>query len=234
MNRHIFLSELESYLQDISEVERQEALAYYTSYFEDAGVREESQVIRELGSPRKVAEIIKGDLESGGAKGEFSERGFDIPDVKDELIVPGELVKVEESKQKDNSKTVLYIILAVLAIWVILSIVGSIISAIFGLAFGFLGVLFAIFAALFGLIVSGAGLLFNGIFLLAYDLPTALIQMGTGLGMMVAGVSIVAGVFHLCKLLFKAIYKGVSQLFNEHIRGKASELFDKYIRRKVG
>ena len=217
MNRHIFLSELESYLQDISDVERREALAYYTSYFEDAGVREESQVIQELGSPRKVAEIIKGDLESGGQAGEFSEKGFGIPDIKDELIVPGELVKVEEPRQKDNSKTILLIILAVLAIPVILSIIGS----IFGVAFGLLGFLFSIVVALFGLIVSGAGLLFSGVFLLVYDLPTALIQMGTGLAMMVAGVMIVTGVFHLCKLLFKVIHKGVSQLFAKYIRRKA-------------
>ena len=62
MNRMQFMRELSRLLSDISEAEREEALEYYENYFEDAGAEREAEVIRELGSPGKVAAIIKADL----------------------------------------------------------------------------------------------------------------------------------------------------------------------------
>ena len=50
MNRAQFMEQLEKLLSDISEEERQEALDYYESYFDDAGEDQEANVIRELGS----------------------------------------------------------------------------------------------------------------------------------------------------------------------------------------
>ena len=64
MNRAQFMEQLKKLLSDISEEERQEALDYYESYFDDAGEEQEAEVIRELGSPGKVAAIIKEDLRS--------------------------------------------------------------------------------------------------------------------------------------------------------------------------
>ena len=47
MDRTQFMKELEKLLCDISEGERQEALAYYNSYFDEAGPEMEASVIRE-------------------------------------------------------------------------------------------------------------------------------------------------------------------------------------------
>ena len=63
MDRAQFMKQLERLLSDISEAEKQEALAYYNSYFDEAGPENEASVIRELGSPGKVAAIIKADLD---------------------------------------------------------------------------------------------------------------------------------------------------------------------------
>ena len=62
MNREEFLSQLERLLYDIPAQEREEALEYYNGYFDDAGKEKEAEVIQELGSPGKVAAIIKADL----------------------------------------------------------------------------------------------------------------------------------------------------------------------------
>ena len=62
MNRKVFMERLRECLADISAEEREDALTYYESYFEEAGVENEAQVIEELGSPEKVAENIKRDL----------------------------------------------------------------------------------------------------------------------------------------------------------------------------
>ena len=62
MNKEEFLKRLEQLLSDISEEERADALAFYRSYFEDAGIGNEASILEELESPEKVAEVIKKDL----------------------------------------------------------------------------------------------------------------------------------------------------------------------------
>lgn len=78
MDRAQFMKQLEKLLSDISEAERQEALAYYESYFDEAGPENEASVIRELGSPGKVAAIIKADLdESNEEYAQYTENGYE-------------------------------------------------------------------------------------------------------------------------------------------------------------
>ncbi len=62
MNKEQFLKELEDLLQDIDATEREEALNYYRDYFEDAGSEHEQEIIKELESPKKVAQTIKEGL----------------------------------------------------------------------------------------------------------------------------------------------------------------------------
>lgn len=72
MSRKEFMEQLARLLGGISESERQEALDYYNSYFDDAGPENEAAVIQELGSPGKVAAIIKADLaDDGGDFGSY-------------------------------------------------------------------------------------------------------------------------------------------------------------------
>lgn len=72
-----FMKELEYLLSDLPDEEKEDALAYYRDYLEEAGAAE-SQVLGELGSPERIAAIIRadirGDLKDGGA---FTERGFE-------------------------------------------------------------------------------------------------------------------------------------------------------------
>lgn len=75
MNRKEFMDQLEKLLSDISEDERREALDYYESYFDEAGEAEEASVIQKLGSPGKVAAIIKADLkENSSSAGTYTEK----------------------------------------------------------------------------------------------------------------------------------------------------------------
>lgn len=89
MNRAQFMEQLKKLLSDISEAERQEALDYYESYFDDAGQENEPAVIRELGSPGKVAAIIKADLsESNDKYAEYTELGYEDTRAKEPGQVP--------------------------------------------------------------------------------------------------------------------------------------------------
>ena len=94
MDRAQFMQELEKLLADISETERQDALDFYNSYFDDAGAENEASVLRELGSPEKVAAIIKADLKgsAGGYEyGEYTEHGYEDARTKERGQMPEKL-----------------------------------------------------------------------------------------------------------------------------------------------
>ena len=76
MSRWEFMRQLEELLSDISPSEREEALQYYNDYFNDAGKENEQEVIKALGSPGQVAQIVKDGLGDNTGAGEFTENGF--------------------------------------------------------------------------------------------------------------------------------------------------------------
>lgn len=61
MNKSEFMAELAAQLSQIEEHERADAITFYSEYFDEAGVENEQTVIKELGSPAKVAAQIKAD-----------------------------------------------------------------------------------------------------------------------------------------------------------------------------
>ena len=77
MSKEQFLNELEYLLQDLGE-EAGDAVGYYRDYFEEAGPEHEAEVLEELGSPERIAAIvradIRGELDSGGG---FTDRGYE-------------------------------------------------------------------------------------------------------------------------------------------------------------
>lgn len=101
MERAQFMEQLKKLLSDISEAERQEALDYYESYFDDAGQDNEEAVIRELGSPGKVAAIIKADLsESNDKYAEYTELGYEDTRIKEPGQVPDKYTAVSAAGAK--------------------------------------------------------------------------------------------------------------------------------------
>ena len=76
MNRQEFLERLRILLGDLSEEEREEAVQYYEDYFADAGPEMEEQVIKELGSPEKVALMIREGVRGEDAGDTYAENGF--------------------------------------------------------------------------------------------------------------------------------------------------------------
>ena len=55
MNRVQFMEQLKKLLSDIADADRQEALEYEESYFDDAGADQAEEVIRAGGTTGKVA-----------------------------------------------------------------------------------------------------------------------------------------------------------------------------------
>ena len=86
MRKDEFLRRLEELLSDVSEEERNEAMAFYQSYFEDAGEENEARIIEELVSPENIAETIKRDLGMvvvTDRTSDFNESSYDNTNAKD-------------------------------------------------------------------------------------------------------------------------------------------------------
>lgn len=194
MNRKEYLERLEQLLLVLSMEEREEALQYYTDYFDDAGVENEDKVIMELGTPEEVAAKIRSGFV--GEYGEYSEQGFEDPRfqhnqeiVADSGVVEHnwEEISGEESgiqrrgrNQNTNAWKVIAIILLILFAAPVLLPVG--IAAIVII----LALLITVAAILFGVGVSGFAILFAGVATIAAGLAKVFITPAAGI--MAAGV----------------------------------------------
>lgn len=205
MNRNEFMAKLEEQLADISKEEREEALQYYRDYFEDAGAEHEMDVIRELGSPEKVAATIKADLkcdigadtDNGESDGEYTELGYRAVNKEN-----------KEAPKTNNGLKILLIVLIIL--------IGApiIIPIAFGVILAVVGIVIAVFAFFAGLVVgaaaimlAGAAIVIVGIPMLVVALPAGLLTVGGGLLTFVVGMIATVATVKLCIVMYPAIFR---------------------------
>ncbi|WP_394522436.1 DUF1700 domain-containing protein [Lacrimispora sp. JR3] len=185
MSREEFMRRLEYLLSDIPDEEKSDAIEYYRDYLEEAGPENEEQVMKEFGSPERIAAIVRTEL-SGNLKdgGEFTEKGYrddrfkdpnyqmakhyDLPETTEESGrlegEAGEGEKKEKKSQNTNkiAKIIIWILLIVSASPLLLGIGGG----IMGLLGGLLGLLAAAVivagAVTFAFFVAGAAFIVAG------------------------------------------------------------------------
>ena len=175
MNRAQFMEQLKKLLSDISEEERQEALEYYESYFDDAGEDQEAEVIRELGSPGKVAAIIKEDLKGSSQNyGEFTENGFQDERVDNERQMPQNRADRGYHAERKGGKA------SVILVLILLVFISPLIKGAVGGVLGFI-VALAIGAAVVGLFVAAVAVIGAGIGTCFTALPFGVLLVGIGL-----------------------------------------------------
>ena len=191
MNRAQFMKQLEKLLSDISEEERKEALDYYESYFDDAGPEREAEVLRELGSPGKVAAIIKADLgENRENEGEYTERGYRDSRTEDKVHLPERKEGYHADNRRSKASVILALILLVFLTPLIKGTLGGVLGFIVALiflpflvVFGIGAVVVALFVAAVAVTVIGIGACFS------------LGLLGTGVGLILLAIAVVALVF---------------------------------------
>lgn len=139
MNRQEFMRRLEQLLEGIPEEEKREAIAYYTSYFEDAGEENEEKIIRELESPEKVAATIRADF-PGCNNSETASSGNQQNYNGASQSMGQQNYNGTIQREDNTTRNILLIILLVLTspIW------GGILVAIGGTLAGIIGGLFGI------------------------------------------------------------------------------------------
>ncbi len=180
MNRIEFMKQLERLLWDIPEQECRDAIDFYNAYFDDAGPENEAQVISELGSPGKVAAIIKADLKGSAQTetyGEYTETGYQDHRFSGGTQVPDRTNVIREREESGRRRSrgyqgrqtrsggnlALVIVILVFTSPVWLGLAGGILGIVFGLVFGILGVVLGIGAGSLGLLAGGGAVIVSGI-----------------------------------------------------------------------
>ena len=203
MDRAQFMEQLERLLSDISETERQEALAYYNSYFDEAGPENEASVIRELGSPGKVAAIIKADLDESNEKyAQYTENGYeDLRENKDSYMPEIRGKDREHTGRADrtrrgyhpkekgsNSRLILILIALVFLSPFIITAASGVFSVLLVVVlFPFLAIFVSGVVAL-SLIIAAAACIGGGIGTLAANTAVGLLVMGIGCILFTLGI----------------------------------------------
>ena len=196
MDRAQFMRELESLLADIPETERREALEFYENYFDDAGPENEVSVIRELGSPQKVAAIIKADLKDSTEQyeyGEYTENGYEDPRMKEVGQMPekyagesGETGNGNRFFRKGNQAVL------ILAVILLVFISPFVKGAVGGILTFVVGILLLPFWLIVGLGIGSVILLILGIVAIGAGVGICATMTGTGIMSMGIGCLLIA------------------------------------------
>lgn len=235
MNRVEFMQQLERLLMDIPEHDRLDAIAYYNDYFDEAGAENEAQVIRELGSPEKVATIIKMDLNSpGNAEAKYTEHGYEDGRDGVNINTPARReTSSREQKKKRDFPLALIIILVIFAspllvgvgggaLGIILGVLGAVFGIIVGVIVTVLALAIAMFACGIACVVAGAALIVLGLMRAVISGVEGLVLVGVG------GITFALGVlftilfvwcaFKWLPALFRLTIDLIQRLFNRRER----------------
>ena len=216
MDRAQFMQELEKLLADISETERQDALDFYNSYFDDAGAENEASVLRELGSPEKVAAIIKADLKgsAGGYEyGEYTEHGYEDARTKERGQMPekyGEESGTGKRFFRKGNQAVL--ILAVILLVFISPFVKGAVGGILTFA---VGILLLPFWLIVGLGIGAVVLLVGGI--------AAVVAGGIGCLMIALAILMILGLISIAVHIVPKWFRKITDFFNRLLYRKRKE-----------
>ena len=195
MDKNKFMAELSSQLSRIDAQERAEAIAFYNEYFEEAGIENEQAVIKELGSPSKVAAQIKADVA-----------------VKE--------IQTDNSSLKKGMYAIGALILGICALPVALPMVIVVVAMIFALLATVGALVFAFVMVVGAFLLTGIVLVATGIGVILTDAAVGIFYIGSGLA--VAGGSMLLIVFSV--IVLRALIIGSVKLIN-YIRVKIQKKY---------
>lgn len=190
MNRIQFMDQLERLLSDIPESDRLDAIAFYNDYFDEAGEENEAKTIQELGSPGKVAAIIKADLNTlGNEHAEYTEHGYSDGRMNEgQNFLTRRDTGYRNPGQKRKIPIALIIVLLVFASPMLLGIGGGLLGGVIGLVAGVFGVIVAAVIGGIALLVAGVVSFVWGIIRFMFSPVEGLVYLGMGSLSLAAGI----------------------------------------------
>ena len=236
MRKEEFLERLEMLLSDVSEEEREEAMAFYRSYFEDAGEFNEARIIAELESPENVAETIKRDLGMVTVTA-AEEQHYD----EQEKQAEGTYYKWSEteqgnpygnysdsySTQSDNDKKstwirVLLIIIAILTFPTWFGILMGLAGTVIGLSAALVSITLSMFIV--GAVFIGLGIaMLAGLGAAVVSIPVGLAFVGCGLLVLAFALLLLLACIAVFGRFFPWAFKGIYRLCKKPFAKKEAQ-----------
>lgn len=241
MNRVEFMAELERLLSAMPEEERQAAVRYYADYFADAGEANEAEVIRELGSPEKVAESIKADYYGT----EFNESDYEHKDYMEKY---GQRSSDERDNGRENSgagtgqsgaenrggstaentgnsrpwtSNALKLILIIAIAIILWPVTLGIALTVFGVVVAVVCFFAVLVIAAVSIMIAGGVTVVVGLVAAIAVPPAALVTVGIGILLFVFGLIAAVGAVKLCIIVYPAMLRGFVNLCRRPFYGKA-------------
>lgn len=201
MNKQEFMARLESLLDGIPEEEKREALAFYTSYFEDAGIENEESILKELESPEQVAETIRANL-GENVKADRSDAAGEAGYERE----PYHSAADQGYTGADSSRILLIVILVILTSPIWIGALGGIFGVVCGIFFGTLGIML-------GCLIGGAAAFGIGISLCAGGLFAAgIVTMGAAMLLIAIGLLALLLFVLICGRFIPWLARGIVSL----------------------
>lgn len=228
MSRNEFMEKLGKLLYELPITEREEAIRYYESYFDEAGADQEQIVLEELGSAERIAAQILRDyrMENGG--GMYTESGYketensqtpacyENGEKKKEGEPTGSGITITK-KGLSGGALVAVILLAILTFPIWISVVATAFGLLMGLGGACIGIVVGFGVGGIGCIIGALAALAVGIFKLvtvpvvgAGLIAIALILFGVGCLMLAA----VGGIIKLTIWILKGIINLIGRIFH--------------------
>lgn len=170
-------------------------------------------MIKELGSPEKIAKMIRDSVQENQASSEYTEEGYRQETYEDYQQMSR---KDSQKEAKQGSRWHMKgrrnrnIILMIL----ILVFVGSwLIPGIFGIVIGIAG---GIFGSCVGLLFGGLGLVGAGIYKMFTTVPYGLLLMGGGFLMIAGGILLLWFLVWICATAIPWIIAKIREFWNRN------------------
>ncbi len=184
MTKDEYLKELKHYLKRLSPKDRENAVAYFTEYFTDAGENIEA-VMAELGTPKEAArELVQGLLTE----------------------------KTAEKRQISLSSAILLAITAVFLLPVSAPVLFFGLLAVFTAVFLVFSLLLGGIFLDIAILTQGVTMVFDSLFIISHSLAGTAILAGSGFFYLGAGILFGMAVIWVCRLLSKGLLHTVQKL----------------------
>lgn len=213
MIRSEFMKKLEQFLAELSPQERQEAIDYYNSYMDDAGIGINDTVPESIGTPEEVAKELKRSILNPDTDFIADEKiNINVPDKKNMYSNFN-----NKKKSMSGNEIALIVIIAILTspIWI------TIVMAAFSVVVGVVAVAFGLGVAFISLIIAGVALVIAGFAVLLTETATAVGLIGAGFIVMSIGIVLSICVVNCIAVFIPWVIKSISKLAKKIMKKEA-------------
>lgn len=207
MTRQEYMEQLKKYLKRLPKEDYENAIEYFSEYFDEAGPQKEQQVMKELGEPKEAArELLLNLLQ------ESVENDQDI--VEEKAAVQPEAAS--GGKKRSPSKIILLAILVLCASPVSLALLVGVLAVLLAVVVTATAVIFSLGITSIAATAGGIVTVGFGATLVLKSAAAACMMIGGGF--LMAGIGILAGVLtiYICKWCAN----GIGRLVNRFVRKK--------------